>query len=53
MERFFTHAETLSSKREGPLGLYIDEFAEQLSQQGYSRQYARRRLQLVAELSHC
>jgi integrase/recombinase XerD len=34
------------------LGLYIDEFAEQLSQQGYSRQYARRRLQLVAELSH-
>jgi hypothetical protein len=52
MERFFTHAETLSSKREGPLGLYIDEFAEQVSQQGYSRQYARRRLQLVAELSH-
>jgi integrase/recombinase XerD len=52
MERFFTHAETLSSKREGPLGLYIDEFAEQLSRQGYSRQYARRRLQLVAELSH-
>ena len=52
MERFFTHPETLLSKREGPLGLYIDELAEQLSQQGYSRQWARRRLQLVAELSH-
>jgi len=52
MERFFTHPKTLLSKREGPLGLYIDELAEQLSQQGYSRQWARRRLQLVAELSH-
>jgi hypothetical protein len=51
VERFFTHPKTLSSKREGPLGLYIHEFAEQVSQQSYSRDYGRRRLQLVAELS--
>jgi len=50
MERFFNNPYTLLSKREGPLGPYIDEFAQQLCDQGYSRQYARRRLQLVAEL---
>ncbi len=51
MERFFRNPHTLLSKRESPLGPYIDEFAQQLCEQGYSRQYARRRLQLVAELS--
>jgi len=51
MERFFKNPHTLLSKREKPLGPYIDEFAQQLCEQGYSRQYARRRLQLVAELS--
>lgn len=51
MERFFKNPQTLLSKRESPLGPYIDEFAQQLCEQGYSRQYARRRLQLVAELS--
>jgi len=51
MERFFKNPHTLLSKRESPLGPYIDEFAQQLCEQGYSRQYARRRLQLVAELS--
>lgn len=52
MERFFKDPRTLQQKRQGPLGQYIDAFAEQLSEQGYSRQCACRQLQLVAELSH-
>ena len=52
MERFFKDPHTLHCKRQGPFGLYIDEFAQQLSEQSYSRQYACRKLQLVAELSH-
>lgn len=52
MERFFRDPRTLQQKRQGPLGPYIDAFAEQLSEQGYSRQCACRQLQLVAELSH-
>ena len=51
MERFFRDSRTLQQKRQGPLGRYIDEFAAQLSDQGYSRQCACRQLQLVAELS--
>jgi site-specific recombinase XerD len=51
MERFFKDPRTLQEKRQGPLGQHIDEFAEQLSEQGYSRQCACRQLQLVAELS--
>jgi integrase/recombinase XerD len=52
MEQFFKDPHTVQYKRQGPLGLYIDEFAQQLSEQSYSRQYACRQLQLVAELSH-
>ena len=52
MERFFKDPRTLRQKRQGPLGPHIDEFAQQLSEQGYSQQCAGRRLQLVAELSH-
>src|ERR1700730_3230274 len=52
MERFFIDPQTLQYKRQGPLGPYINEFARQLSEQSYSRQYACRQLQLVAELSH-
>jgi integrase/recombinase XerD len=52
MERFFKDPHTLQYKRQGPLGPYINEFARQLSEQSYSRQYACRQLQLVAELSH-
>jgi hypothetical protein len=33
MDRFSTHPKTLSGKREGPLGLHIDELVQQLSQQ--------------------
>lgn len=52
MEQFFKDSHTLQDKRQGPLGPYIDEFAGLLSEQSYSRQYACRQLQLVAELSH-
>ena len=52
MERFFKDPHTFQYQPQGPLGLYIDEFAQQLSEQSYSRQYACRKLQLVAELSH-
>lgn len=52
MERFFKNPYTLSCRREGPLGHYLDEFAQQLSERGYSRLYGRRQLQLAAELSH-
>ena len=51
MEQFFKDPQTLRQKREGPLGAHIDEFAQQLSEQGYSQQCACRRLQLIAELS--
>ena len=52
MERFFKDPHTFQYQHQGPLGLYIDEFAQQLSEQSYSRQYACRQLQLVTELSH-
>jgi hypothetical protein len=50
MGRFFKNPRTLLSKRESPLDPYIDEFAQQLCEQGYSLRYARRRVQLVAAL---
>jgi integrase/recombinase XerD len=52
MERFFNDPQILRQERQGPLGAYIDEFAQRLSEQGYSQQYACRQLRLVAELSH-
>lgn len=36
---------------EGPLGIYIDAFAEQLTRDGYARATAREKLRLVAHLS--
>lgn len=51
MECFFKNPHIVSFRREGPLGQYLDEFAQQLSEQGYSRLYGRRQLQLAAELS--
>lgn len=52
MERFFKAHHALPQKPQGPLGPHFAEFAQQLSEQCYSQQSARRRLQLVAELSH-
>ena len=36
---------------DGPLGLYIDDYAAQLVEQGFSRATALRTLRLVADLS--
>ena len=52
MERFFRNSHTIWQKRQGPLGPYIDDFAQLLSEQGYTQQCARRRLRLIAEFSH-
>jgi integrase/recombinase XerD len=52
LERFFKNPHTLSCRREDPLGHYLDEFAQRLSEKGYSWLYGRRQLQLAAELSH-
>jgi hypothetical protein len=42
---------TMQRKYRGPLGPHIAAFAQQLSEQGYSRQCVCRRLQLIAELN--
>ena len=52
MERFFRNPHTIRKKRQGPLGAYIDDFAQLLSEQGYTRECARRLLRVVAEFSH-
>ena len=52
MERFFRNPQTIHQKRQGPLGPYVDDFAQLLSDQGYNRECARRRLRLIAEFSH-
>ena len=51
MEQFFKHPQTLSRLREGPLGPYLDAFAQQLRDQGYARYSARLQLRLAADFS--
>ena len=51
MERFFRNPHTLQQNRQGPLGPHIDDFAQLLSEQLYTRECARRRLRLIAEFS--
>ena len=34
MERFFRNPQTIRQNRQGPLGAYIDDFAQLLSDQG-------------------
>ena len=51
MERFFRNQHTIQQNRQGPLGPYIDDFAQLLSEQRYTRECARRRLRLIAEFS--
>ncbi len=50
MEQFYKDARTPLRMREGALGAHVDEFARQLSEQGYARASARYALQLVAAL---
>ena len=50
MEQFYKDARTPLRMREGSLGAHVDEFARQLSEEGYARASARYALQLVAAL---
>jgi len=50
MERLYKDPRTPLRMREGPLGGYVDAFAQQLIDEGYARASARYALQLVADL---
>jgi integrase/recombinase XerD len=49
---FFRRPKTLRQFHEGPLGPYIDAYAEQLCVQGYTRSTGRLCIRSVAQLSH-
>lgn len=49
MEQLYKDPRTLKRMREGPLGAYVDAFAQQMIDQGYVRTSARYALQLVAD----
>jgi len=51
MNRFFQDSATIQRMKQGPLGHYIDLYAQQLHAQGYAHQSARRKLQIVAGFS--
>ncbi len=51
MERFYVDPRTLARMGEGALGPFVCAFAEQLSEQGYTRGSARLSLRLVANFS--
>ena len=50
MERFYEDPCTPLRMREGPLGAYVDAFAQHLSDDGYAKASSRYALQLVADL---
>jgi hypothetical protein len=47
MERIFKDARTIRRYRSGPLGLYVQQCAERLCQQGYTREHAHRHIYTV------
>ena len=51
VERFFARRSTAERMRSGPLGPYVDEFAQRLVEQGYTRENISRKIRLVADLS--
>jgi len=51
MHRFFSKAETLRRLRRGPLGDYLDRYADWLSEQGFCRAAARLHLVQIADFS--
>jgi integrase/recombinase XerD len=51
MDRFYEDARTLARMRAGPLGPFVQAFAAQLSEQGYTRGSGRLVLRLVAGFS--
>jgi site-specific recombinase XerD len=50
MDQFYKDARTPRRMREGALGAHVDEFAQQLSEEGYARFSIRYALQLLAAL---
>jgi hypothetical protein len=44
MERIFKDSRTIQRYRSGPLGLCVQQFAERLCQQGYTREQAQRHI---------
>jgi site-specific recombinase XerD len=50
MERFYKDPRTPLRMREGPLGAYVDAFAQHLSDDGYAKASSRYALQLLANL---
>ena len=51
MDRFFSKPETLLRLRRGPLGDYLDRYADWLSEQGFCRVHARLQLVQIADFS--
>jgi site-specific recombinase XerD len=51
MNRFFRDKKTLEHMKSGPLGLYIDRYADQLEAEGYARYSASHMLRLVTLFS--
>ncbi len=51
MNHFFQHSATIQRMKQGPLGRYVDLYAQQLHSQGYAQQSARRKLHVVAGFS--
>jgi len=49
--QFFSLPQTQQQMQEGPLGRYVNEFASLLHEQGYSIDYGRRQIRLVAHFS--
>jgi hypothetical protein len=51
MHRFFSKPETLLRLRRGPLGDYLDRYADWLCEQGFCRAAARLHLVQIADFS--
>ncbi len=51
LRTYFEHPFTLNKLRSGPAGPYLDDFASQLTQKGYSRDVICRHLRAVGHLS--
>jgi len=51
MHRFFSKPETLLRLRRGPLGDYLDRYADWLSEQGFCRVHARLKIVQIADFS--
>jgi hypothetical protein len=50
---FFKFSRTLRRMHEGPLGVYIDDFAALLQEEGYSRHSSCEMIRVVADFSRC